>query len=60
VRQPIAGMAEAALNLLTARMTDESAAIRRVVCAPELVIRQSCVAPAYSSPGPSSTASVLR
>ena len=66
VRQPIDAMAGTAFDFLAARMAGETTQPRRIVMEPELVVRQSCGVPrpestfAYSSPGPSSTASVLR
>ncbi|MEM5434647.1 LacI family DNA-binding transcriptional regulator [Paraburkholderia diazotrophica] len=52
VRQPVDAMAEAAFNLLLERIDGTNAAPKHLVFAPELVIRQSCVAP----PAPSGLA----
>lgn len=48
VRQPVDAMADAAFNLLLERITGTDAEPRHLVFEPELVIRQSCVAPAAS------------
>jgi LacI family transcriptional regulator len=49
VRQPVDAMAEAAFNLLLERINGSSVAPRHLVFAPELLIRQSCAAPARPS-----------
>jgi len=49
VRQPVDAMADAAFNLLLERINGTSAAPKHLVFTPELVIRQSCVAPATPS-----------
>lgn len=55
VRQPIDGMAEAALDMLVDRVEGRSGAPRHLVFAPELVVRQSCAAPADAAPGKART-----
>ncbi|NVI03928.1 LacI family DNA-binding transcriptional regulator [Paraburkholderia youngii] len=49
VRQPVDAMADAAFNLLLERINGTDAAPRHLVFPPEMVIRQSCVAPAAPS-----------
>ena len=46
VRQPIDAMAKAALEYLSSRIRGETPPPRRVMLAPDLVVRQSCAAPA--------------
>jgi LacI family transcriptional regulator len=45
VRQPIAAMAEAALDMLASRIEGDGQPVRRLVLEPQLVVRQSCAAP---------------
>ncbi|CAN7299120.1 LacI family transcriptional regulator [Trinickia sp. LjRoot230] len=45
VRQPVDAMAESALDMLVDRVTGFDGAPRHIVFPPELVVRQSCVAP---------------
>jgi LacI family transcriptional regulator len=46
VRQPIERMAEAALEFLMGRISGDACPPRRLVMEPELIVRQSCAAPA--------------
>ncbi len=47
VRQPVDAIASAALDCLTTRIAGENPPPQRIVLEPELVVRQSCAAPAH-------------
>ena len=50
VRQPVGAMADAALDMLLARLTGQAPSPRRLVMRPDLVVRQSCAPPPAAVP----------
>jgi LacI family transcriptional regulator len=50
VRQPLAEMGRTAVELLFAYITEPDAAVRRIELPTQLIVRQSCQAPAVSTP----------